>query len=65
MVIWAAVLEFERPRRGGVVWLLLFAASLMRPEAWLLMGIYWLWMFGPATWCAADQVGPPTPRPGR
>ncbi len=50
MIVWAATLEFERPRRGGIVWLLLFAASLMRPEAWLITGLYWLWMFGPATW---------------
>jgi hypothetical protein len=50
MVVWAATLEFERPRRGGIVWLLLFAASLMRPEAWLITGLYWLWMFPPATW---------------
>jgi hypothetical protein len=50
MIVWAATLEFEKPRRGGIVWLLLFAASLMRPEAWLLTGLYWLWMFPPATW---------------
>jgi len=50
MVVWAAALEFEKPRRGGIVWLLLFMASLMRPEAWLLTGLYWLWMFPPATW---------------
>jgi hypothetical protein len=44
LVLWAAVLELERPRRGGVVWLLLAAAGLLRPEAWALLGLYWLWM---------------------
>ncbi len=44
LVLWAAVLEYERPRRGGVVWLLLAAAGLLRPEAWALLGLYWLWM---------------------
>ena len=44
LVLWAAVLELERPRRGGVVWLLLGAAGLLRPEAWALLGLYWLWM---------------------
>lgn len=44
LVLWAAVLEYERPRRGGLVWLLLAAAGLLRPEAWALLGLYWLWM---------------------
>jgi hypothetical protein len=43
-VLWAAVLEYERPRRGGVVWLLLAAAGLLRPEGWALLGLYWLWL---------------------
>jgi 4-amino-4-deoxy-L-arabinose transferase-like glycosyltransferase len=43
-VLWAAVLEYERPRRGGAVWLLLAAAGLLRPEGWALLGLYWLWM---------------------
>jgi hypothetical protein len=43
-VVWAAALEAEHPRRGGFgVFGLLFAAELMRPEAWLLGGLYWLW----------------------
>jgi hypothetical protein len=44
LVIWAAVLEVQRPRRGGAVWVLLACAGLLRPEAWLLAGLYWLWM---------------------
>jgi hypothetical protein len=43
-VLWAGVLEYERPRRGGAVWLLLAIAGLLRPEGWVLLGLYWLWM---------------------
>ncbi len=49
-VIWAAVLEVQRPRRGLAPLVLLSLAGLLRPEAWLLAGIYWLWVIGPATW---------------
>ena len=40
LVVWAAALEAERPRRGGAVFALLAAAGLLRPEAWLLSGAY-------------------------
>lgn len=43
LVVWAAALEIERPRRGWPVLALLCAAGLLRPEAWLLSGVYWLW----------------------
>jgi hypothetical protein len=43
-VIWAAALEAERPRRGTAVWVLLTCAGLLRPEAWILVGLYFLWM---------------------
>ncbi|MCW3004209.1 MAG: hypothetical protein JWQ20_3507 [Conexibacter sp.] len=43
-VVWAAALELERPRRGGIVWVLLACAGLLRPEAWILIGLYFLWM---------------------
>ena len=43
--MWAAVIEARAPRRHPVVVLtLLAAAGLMRPEAWLLAGLYWLWI---------------------
>jgi hypothetical protein len=48
-VVWAAALETERPRRGTVVFVLLACAGLMRPEAWLLSGLYWLWCILPAS----------------
>lgn len=48
LVVWATALEVERPRRGPLVFLLLAAAGLLRPDAWLLSGIYWLWCAWPA-----------------
>jgi hypothetical protein len=66
-VVWAAALEVERPRRGGIVWVLLACAGLLRPEAWLLIGLYFLWMAsGPVTWhdrfryAAIAAIGPVT-----
>jgi hypothetical protein len=50
IVVWAAVLEAHRPRRGTSVFLLLAAAGLLRPEAWVLAGLYWLWCARHATW---------------
>ncbi|MTD44304.1 hypothetical protein GKE82_08335 [Conexibacter sp. W3-3-2] len=47
LVIWAAALEAERPRRGRIVWVLLVAAGLLRPEAWVMAGAYALWLGGP------------------
>lgn len=44
LIVWAAALEAERPRRGWPVLGLLCAAGLLRPEAWLLSGVYWLWL---------------------
>jgi hypothetical protein len=50
MVVWAAVLEVTRPKRGWPVFLLLGLAGLLRPEAWILAGLYFLWMSKDATW---------------
>jgi hypothetical protein len=50
IIVWAAALEVARPRRGLPVFLLLAAASLLRPEAWILSGLYWLWFAWKATW---------------
>ncbi len=43
LVIWAAALEARSPRRGLAPMALLAAAGLLRPEAWVLAGLYWLW----------------------
>jgi hypothetical protein len=66
LVIWAAALEAERRRRGMPVFVLLALASLLRPEAWLLMGLYWLYYVWPSstTWrtrlqmAAIGAIGP-------
>jgi hypothetical protein len=50
MVLWAAALEAVRPRRGTPVLLLLAAAGLLRPEAWVLAALYWCWVAWPAPW---------------
>jgi hypothetical protein len=50
LVVWAAALEAARPRRGTSVFVMLAGAGLLRPEAWLLAGLYWLWYAIPATW---------------
>jgi hypothetical protein len=41
----AAAMEVHRPRRGMPVMVLLTLAGLLRPEAWVLAGIYVLWLF--------------------
>ena len=43
LVIWAGALEVARPRRGLAPLALLALAGLLRPEAWVLAGLYWLW----------------------
>ncbi len=47
LIVWAVVLELERPRRGAPVLLVLAAAGLLRPDAWVLSGVYWLWCVWP------------------
>ncbi len=48
LIVWATVLEVERRRRGTAVLLILAAAGLLRPDAWVLSGVYWLWCAWPA-----------------
>jgi hypothetical protein len=66
LVIWAAALEVARPRRGWPVFALLTGAALLRPEAWVLIGLYWLWFCWRAPWreriayAALAAVGPVT-----
>ncbi len=44
LLVWAAVLEAERPRRGGPVLALLVLAGLLRPEAWGYLVAYAIWL---------------------
>jgi hypothetical protein len=48
LIMWATALEVERPRRGTPVFVLLALAGLLRPDAWVLGGVYWLWCAWPA-----------------
>jgi hypothetical protein len=48
LVIGAVLLEARRPRRGVAVLALLAVAGLLRPEAWVLAGLYWLYLWPPA-----------------
>jgi hypothetical protein len=63
-IVWAAALEVERPRRGTPVFGLLLIAELIRPDAWLLAGLYWLWCAPRVDWpqrirwAALIAVGP-------
>jgi hypothetical protein len=43
LVVWAAAMEARAPRRGTSVMVVLMIAGLLRPEAWVLAGAYWLW----------------------
>src|SRR3954452_10699716 len=52
LVVWSAVLEARRPRCGWPVLVLLGLAGLLRPEAWLYAGAYWLWLL---PWLDWDQ----------
>ena len=63
-IVWAAAFEIERPRRGTLVFGVLLIAELIRPDAWLLAGLYWLWCVPKASrvqllkWAAIVAAGP-------
>ena len=45
LIVGAVLLEAQRSRRGAPVLVLLVLAGLMRPEAWVLGGLYVLWLW--------------------
>ncbi len=47
LVLCAVVVETRRPRAGAPVLALLALAGLLRPEAWVFSGGYWLYLFWP------------------
>lgn len=49
LIVWAIVFEVQRPRRGALVLALLAGAGLLRPDAWVLSGVYWLWCYPPSS----------------
>lgn len=75
LVLWAAAVEAQRPAarsarapsRGGMLPMgLLVVAGLLRPEAWVIAGLYWLWcgwrrwdllllvLVAPVVWAVVD-----------
>ncbi|MBI5310864.1 MAG: hypothetical protein HZB14_07565 [Actinobacteria bacterium] len=49
-VVWALLVEVRQPRRGWPVLVLLTLAGLLRPEGWMLAGLYWLYLFPARGW---------------
>ncbi|HEV2812034.1 MAG TPA: hypothetical protein VGW10_02180 [Solirubrobacteraceae bacterium] len=49
LIVGAVLLEARSPRRGVPVLAVLAVAGLLRPEAWVLAGLYWLYL-----WPASD-----------
>lgn len=50
LLVWAGALEASSPRRGISVLALLTLAGLLRPEAWLFAGAYFLWTVEGTSW---------------
>ena len=50
LLLWAASMESAKTRRGTPVLVLLTLAGLLRPEAWIIAGLYWLWLFPVLSW---------------
>lgn len=64
-VLGALLIEARRPKAGTPVLALLAVGGLIRPEAWLFAGLYWLWIgrpwrlawlvaLAPAIWAGFD-----------
>jgi hypothetical protein len=56
LVVWGAVLEARRPRRGAPVLVLLALAGLLRPEVWLYSAAYWAWAAWPLRWAGRVRL---------
>jgi drug/metabolite transporter superfamily protein YnfA len=67
LIVLAALLEARRPKRGLPVLVLLAVAGLLRPEAWVLAGVYWLYagrelrlaplvLAAPVLWALMDLI---------
>jgi len=56
-VLVALALEVGRPRRGTAPLVMLAAAGLFRPEAWLLSAMYLLWVSPGRSWSARARLG--------
>jgi hypothetical protein len=50
LVLGALLIESRRPRAGWPVLALLALAGLLRPEAWVFSGLYWLYLIAWPAW---------------
>ena len=57
LVLGALILETRRRRAGAPVLALLALAGLLRPEAWVFAGLYWLYLALPTVRAARAGVG--------
>ncbi len=58
LILIAVLLEHRQPRRGVAVLVVLAIAGLLRPEAWILSGLYWLYL-GPGVRTAVIVASAP------
>jgi hypothetical protein len=67
LVVWAGAWAATHPARWSGPAVLLALAGLLRPEAWLLAGLHWLWCTLRGRWSAADadDGAPRSTLPGR
>jgi hypothetical protein len=56
ILLWGAVAEVERPRRGGIVWVAIALCGLLRPEAWVLAGLYAAYLGWNASWARRARL---------
>jgi hypothetical protein len=56
LVLSALLVETRRPRAGAPVLVLLALAGLLRPEAWLFSGLYWLYLVPWRPWASAARA---------
>lgn len=55
LVAWAAAWTLRRPKAWKGPALLLLLAGLLRPEAWILAGLHWLWCTLGGRWTAGGE----------
>jgi hypothetical protein len=56
LVLSALLVETRRPRCGAPVLVLLALAGLLRPEAWVFSGLYWLYLLPWRSWASTARA---------
>jgi hypothetical protein len=56
LIVAAVLLEAQRPRRGPPVLIVLAVAGLLRPEAWVLSGLYVLYVWRTERWTSRERA---------